>query len=303
MKRPLQVTVAIMPMMFWGMSFVWTKVVYRTYGPVTTITLRLIIATILLSLFIRLMGKQEKIAREDWKFFFLLAFLSPFCYFLGESYGVKYVSATLASVSIATIPVVTPIFAALILHERLSLTNVIGLLLSFAGVTVMVVDRNFTIAASPIGLAALGFAVLSAVGYGLLIKNFSEKYSSLTIVNLQNLIGIAYFLPVLLMTEARDMIRITPTWELAGTLLLLAVLCSTVAIILLTVTIREIGVSRANIYTNTIPVFTAIFAWIVLGEALDARRTIGMAIVLAGLFLSQITRRKPRTREMLYVEG
>ena len=46
-----------------------------------------------------------------------------------------------------------------------------------------------------------------------------------------------------------------------------------------------------------------VFAWLVLGESLGLRQIIGMGVVLFGLFLSQITRKKPRTREMLYVEG
>ena len=167
----------------------------------------------------------------------------------------------------------------------------------------MVVTRDFRIDASPFGLAALGFAVMSAVGYGLLIKGISEKYSALTIVNLQNVIGIAFFVPVMFLTEGTQLFTVAPTWELVRTLLLLAVLCSAVAFILLTITIREIGISKANIYTNTIPVFTAIFAWLVLGESLGLRQIIGMGVVLFGLFLSQITRKKPRTREMLYVEG
>ncbi len=303
MNRAAIATIATLPMMFWGMSFVWTKVVYQYYGPTTTVTVRLIIATLLLTAFIRFTGKQERIRREDWRLFFIVALFQPFLYFLGESYGVKHVSATLASVTIATIPVVTPVFAAIFLGERLSRTNVAGLLLSFLGVTIMVVTRDFRIDASPFGLAALGFAVMSAVGYGLLIKGISEKYSALTIVNLQNVIGIAFFVPVMFLTEGTQLFTVAPTWELVRTLLLLAVLCSAVAFILLTITIREIGISKANIYTNTIPVFTAIFAWLVLGESLGLRQIIGMGVVLFGLFLSQITRKKPRTREMLYVEG
>lgn len=303
MSRSAVAVIALLPMMFWGISFVWTKVVYQYYEPVTTITLRLIIGTLFLSAFIFVTGKSEKVRKGDWKFFCLLAFLSPFCYFLGESFGVKYVSATLAAVSIATIPVVTPVFAALILHERLSITNVVGLVLSFLGVGIMIVDPGFRISASPIGLASLGFAVLSAVGYSLIIKRFSQRYSSLTIVNLQNLIAIFYFLPVFFLTEFKQFTRVRPTTELVITLLLLAVLCSTVAFILLTIVIREIGVSKANIYTNTIPVFTAIFAWLIIGETMTGRRLLGMAVVLGGLFLSQISRKRPRTREMLYVEG
>jgi len=303
MNRMLVPVVALLPMLFWGMSFVWTKIVYRYYDPISTVTLRLVIASALLSLFIRFTGRREKIRREDWKWFILLAFLEPFCYFLGESFGVKLVSATLSAIIIATIPVVTPVFAFFLLGERLSPLNIFGLLMSFLGVGIMVVAPGFRLAASPLGLACLGFAVLSAVGYSLLIRKFSMRYSSLTIVNLQNVLGIVFFIPLFLRWGLPVVRTVPVTGELVTTLVLLAVLCSTVAFILLTIVIREIGVARANIYTNTIPVFTAIFAWFMLGETLDPRKLTGMAVVLAGLFLSQLKRKTPPPEELLYVEG
>jgi len=290
-------------MIFWGMSFVWTKIVFTAYGPVTTITLRLIIATAILSLFIVATGKREKIQRSDLKYFILLSFLEPFCYFIGESFGLKVVSATLASVIIATIPVVTPVFAWFVLKERLSIINVLGLFLSFFGVVVIVVAPKFQLIASPAGLLLLGFAVLSAVGYGLLVRKIANRYSSLTIVNLQNFIGILFFLPVFFLTEFHDFISARPGVDVIQALLALAILCSAVAFVLMTIAIREIGISRFNVFTNIIPVCTALFAWMLLGEPLHARKMIGITIVIAGLFLSQLAGRKRPRKAVHFIEG
>ena len=43
---------------------------------------------------------------------------------------------------------------------------------------------------------------------------------------------------------------------------------------------------------NSIPVFTAIFAWLILGEALSVQKLTGIIIVIAGLFLAQMRIRK-----------
>ncbi len=303
MNRILVYAAAILPMIFWGMSFVWTKIVFTAYGPITTITLRLIIATAILSLFIVATGKREKIQRSDLKYFILLSFLEPFCYFIGESFGLKVVSATLASVIIATIPVVTPVFAWFVLKERLSIINVLGLFLSFFGVVVIVVAPKFQLIASPAGLLLLGFAVLSAVGYGLLVRKIANRYSSLTIVNLQNFIGILFFLPVFFLTEFHDFISARPGVDVIQALLALAILCSAVAFVLMTIAIREIGISRFNVFTNIIPVCTALFAWMLLGEPLHARKMIGITIVIAGLFLSQLAGRKRPRKAVHFIEG
>ena len=290
-------------MIFWGLSFVWTKIIFTSYGPVTTLTLRLIISTIVLSLLILVTGKRERIQRSDLRFFILLAFLEPFCYFIGESFGLKLVSATLASVIITTIPLVTPVFAWFLLKERLTWVNVSGLVISFLGVVVIVVGRDFQLTASPAGLLLLGFAVLSAVGYGLLVKKVVGRYSSLTIVNVQNFIGILFFLPVFFLTEFHDFISARPGLDVIQALMALAVLCSAVAFVVMTIAIREIGISRFNVFTNIIPVITALFAWMVLGESLHARKLIGIAIVIAGLFLSQLAGKRPPVKEIFFVEG
>ncbi len=303
LNRILVYAAAILPMIFWGLSFVWTKIVFTSYGPVTTLTLRLIISTIVLSLFILVTGKRERIQRSDLKIFILLAFLEPFCYFIGESFGLKLVSATLAAVIITTIPLVTPVFAWFLLKERLTWINVLGLVISFFGVVVIVVGRDFQLTASPAGLLLLGFAVLSAVGYGLLVKKVAGRYSSLTIVNVQNFIGILFFLPVFFLTEFHGFISARPGLDVIQALMALAVLCSAVAFVLMTIAIREIGISRFNVFTNIIPVITALFAWMVLGESLHARKLVGIAIVIAGLFLSQLAGKRPPGKEIFFVEG
>ena len=137
----------------------------------------------------------------------------------------------------------------------------------------------------------------------MVIKKISGKYSSLTIVNLQNMFGILFFLPVFFLSEFKSFANARPGADTLWALLGLAVLCSTVAFILMTVAIREMGISRFNAYTNTIPAFTAVFAWLILGEAMDSRKLIGMAVVLGGLYLSQLTRKTPIQKEVLFAEG
>jgi len=293
---------ALLPMVFWGMSFVWIKIVYKYFGPITTVFLRLILATIFLSLVIIVFKKKEKVKKGDFKYFFLLAFFQPFCYFLGESFGVKFVSATLSSIIISTIPVVTPVFAFIFLKEKLTLTNIFGLFLSFFGVVVMIINPNLSLNASSIGLLSLGFAVLSAVFYSLIVKKISEKYSPFTIVNVSNSIGIFLFLPLFLVFELKSFTKVNVNFELISTLLLLAVLCSALAFVLLTVAIRELGVSKTNVFTNTIPVFTAIFAYLLLGEALTLQKFVGMVIVVSGLIVSQI-KKKQKKENIIYFEA
>ena len=95
----------IMAMIFWAFSFIWFKMANEDLRPVTIVFLRLTIAVALLTTYLTLTKKFAKIQKGDFKLFMILAVFEPFIYFLGESYGLTYVSATVCSVLISTIPV------------------------------------------------------------------------------------------------------------------------------------------------------------------------------------------------------
>jgi len=63
------------------------------------------------------------------------------------------------------------------------------------------------------------------------------------------------------------------------------------------------GITRANVFTNCIPIFTAVFSFILLGERLSVQNIIGMTIVIAGLFMSQMNGRKKSIDEALALTG
>ena len=279
-----------MSMLFWGMSFVWTAIALKDYHPITIITLRLAISIVILFLWLKITGKLKKIKKEHYRLFLLSALFNPFLYFLGENYGVMYTSPTISAVMIALIPLGVPIFAYFTLGEKLGALNITGLVISFSGVLIMLLNNDLSFETSPIGIFALLFAVLTAIAYAIYLKKLSTMYSPILIIAVQNLLGLIYFLPFFLILELDDFLSVTPNLELIGSILALAVLCSSLAFIGFTIATRELGVSRTNVFANLIPVFTGIFSFLVIGETLDSQKLLGIFIVVAGLFLSQLKR-------------
>jgi drug/metabolite transporter (DMT)-like permease len=242
---------------------------------------------VFLSSFLWITGKFKKVKKEDRKYFFLLALFEPFFYFLGESFGLTYVSSTVGSVIISTIPVFAVIFAWVIYHERLRLINYLGVILSFAGVIIFITNSTGNIEMNPRGLALMFLAVVSAVGYNMVLHRLTHEYDPVTIVNIQNIIGAVLFLPLFLIFDLKDLLATGFVAESFGSIILLAVFASCGAFVLFAYSVRHLGISRANIFSNLIPVFTAIFAFFIVGDRLTVRNGVGMAVVIAGLFLSQ----------------
>lgn len=285
---------ALLSMIFWSFSFVWVKVVYESYGPLTTVLFRLVISSGLMLIFTILSRKLQKIQPGDLKLFLLLAFFEPFLYFMGESYGLMYVSSTVASVIVATIPLFSPIAAWYFYKEKLSRTNLYGLIITFLGVSLVVLDTSFNFTASPLGVSLEFLAVMGAIGYASVLKGMSHRYNTFTIITYQNLIGAVFFLPFWLGFEMKDFTQVPFDAKAFWAIIKLAIFASTFAFILFTYSVRNIGINKSNVFINVIPVFVAIIAYVILGDQLNFHQMVGIAIVISGLFLAQINWKRKR---------
>ena len=278
----------IAAMIFWGMSFVWSTQVYRSLNPTATIFLRLVVATIFFTAILFLFHLNEKVHRKDLKLFALAAMFEPFLYFIFEGYGLKNTSPVIGSGIIAMIPLVTPIAARIFLKERLTPMNVVGFIVSFAGVIVLLLNKDLEFSASPKGILFLGSAVLVAVGYSIALIRLTKLYKPLTITWVQNIIGMVYFIPLTLVMERFQPSNFANVQQYLFPLVCLGVFCSAIAYTLWAYCFSKLGASRANVYSNLIPVFTAIFSYFIIHESLTANKIAGILVVVVGLVLSQM---------------
>jgi len=287
-----QYTALVLSMIFWSFSFVWFKIANKSYDPITIVFIRLCIATVFLSTFLWITHGFRGVKKTDRKYFLLLALFEPFLYFLGESFGLTYVSSTVGSVIISTIPVFAVVFAWIFYRERLKLINYAGVVVSFIGVIIFITSGSGSIAMSIKGLSLLFLAVASAVGYNMVLVRLASAYNPVSIVNIQNAIGVVLFLPLFLIFDLKKVIATGIVAESFTTIVLLAIFASSGAFVLFAYSVRHLGISRANIFSNLIPVFTAILAFLIVGDKLTLRNAAGMAVVIAGLFLSQVGKKE-----------
>jgi len=280
-------TSIVLAMVFWSFSFIWTRVAILSFPPMTLITLRLLIASLLLLLVTKATGKFQKLRRKDLKLFLLLAFFEPFLYYVGETYGLTMVASTLASVIVSTIPLFAPVFAFLILRERIGWPNIVGILVSLLGVFFVIYQPGGGFNANPWGVALLFLAVFSAICYATILRKISTYYNTLNVIFYQSFLGLLFFIPTFFLTDYSNIQHLNITSDALVALLMLSVFASVVAFVLFAGAVRQVGVARTNVFVNLIPVFTAILAWLILGDIITLSNWIGIAIVVVGLFISQ----------------
>lgn len=278
---------AALAMLFWSVTFVWFKVAFGAgYRPYEVTFLRLALGVVILFAIIWLGKKREKIDRKDILHFMLVAFCEPFAYFIGEANGLIYVSPTLGSLIISLIPIVTALGAWLILRERVSPLLFLGLVVSTAGVVLMSLGEE-DMHATLKGILFLLLAVMAGMFYGITVRKLTLKYSTLTIVSMQSLFGLIYFAPLFFFLDGRHFFTMQHDAGALGTIAAMSIFATVGAFVLYTGVIRELGVIKSNVFTNLIPVFTAMLALIILGIPITGRAILGLTLTIGGLLLSQ----------------
>jgi drug/metabolite transporter (DMT)-like permease len=223
-----------------------------------------------------------------------MAFFEPFIYFLGEANGMTLVTPTVGAIIVSTIPLIVPFGAYLFFKERLTLLNRVGLVVSFAGVLMVILTRSNGLSAEPRGILLMFLAVVGAVGYTLIAKKLLDDYNPITITAYQSLYGLLMFTPLFLILEIPDLEPSAISTPSLLAVLYLGVVGSGICFILLNMAMRELGAARANIFANIVPVVAALVSFLMLGEPMPWLKIFGIAVTLMGLFMSQTSGLKAR---------
>ncbi len=296
-SKALVYIASIVAITLWGMSYIWTdKLIARNIPIFYFVFVRIFLAGVILFLFNTAYSRIKRIQKQDWPKFLLLAFFEPFIYFLCETYGLKLTgSPTLSALVIATIPIFSIGAGMVFFKEKVNFVNIIGILLSLAGIVMVAMAKGALGEHFIWGVALLLVAVISEVGHASITKSLSGNYNSQTIVMYQFLIGSVYLLPLFLWKGLDGFNKeVYFSGDVWYPLLCLSILCSSLAFSLWVSTIKSLGVAKSSIFSALIPVAAAIIAWILGHELLNSRQWTGIAISTVGVVLSQYTMRKAR---------
>jgi drug/metabolite transporter (DMT)-like permease len=194
--------------------------------------------------------------------------------------------AGVTSLVVGLQPILTAIGAGLLLRERVSRRQWLGLLLGFAGVT-MVLFGKLGAATSAWGLAPAFPAVVALIGITvgtLYQKRFCPVFDLRAGAVVQFVAALLVTLPVAAATES---LRLRWTAELAFALGWLVLVLSVGAISLLNVLIRHgTAVHVARLFF-LVPPSTSVIAFVVFGETLRGLALAGMGVAVAGVYLAR----------------
>ena len=288
---------AIACVLFWGFSFISIKIAVAVFPPMTLGALRFALAVVILFFVKKKIAPGEKILKGDIPLLAGAALTGVTFYFFFENNGVALIPASEASIIVGSIPVITLIAEGvkekIVSRQRTdsnasaktpigkTLLTVLGAFISLSGVA-LVAGVSFTLSGSALGYFYMAGACVSWVCYCFLTAPLFKHHSRIFIVFWQSLIGFIGFLPFVVF-EPR---WIMPELYIWGHVVFLGVCCSALGYWLYVMALRDLGVGKATLFINFIPVVSAIGGFFVLGERLQPLQWFGAALVIAGVYLA-----------------
>ena len=304
MKRYLPIIAIIISMIIWSVSGIAIKHALAVLPPFTMIIMRFV-PSVLLMLVIGLICRKstlfglQKMELRDLPLFLIAGFCQPFLYYLLETFTYDALnSPTIAETLLSTSPLLSPVFAALFLRERVTRNNIIGILISTAGVFALTLVGSSDYSIGNYWGILLAFAAVSAaVVDSIMMRKVPMKYSSLSFIFYAQLISLLFFLPIWFFKEGPSAVMALDWNQLSiiNSQLSTALWCvgyltlfaSVIAFILFCFGLRQVGVTQANAFNNIRPAFTALWMILFFGEHLPIGKWIGMGLIIFGLFVCQ----------------
>ena len=291
-------------MLIWSVSGIAIKHALAVLPPFTMIVMRFV-PSVLLMLIIGLVCRKSSLfglQRLEWKdlpLFLIAGTCQPFLYYLLETFTYDALnSPTVAEALLSTSPLLSPLFAALLLRERVTKYNIIGIVVSTIGVFALILagSTNFVIG-NYWGILLAFAAVSAAVIDSIMMGKVPARYSSLSFIFYAQLVSLIYFIPIWLWKEGPAAIQALDFSQLStlNSQLSIALLCvgyltvfaSVIAFILFCFALRQIGVTQANAFNNIRPAFTALWMLLFFGEHMPLAKWIGLGLIIFGLFVCQ----------------
>ena len=262
----------------WGGSFLLMRIAAPVLGPVWLAEIRVLLAGLALLPFLirsNLWGE----ARQKLIPLFIVGCINSALPLLLFAFASIFLPVGFISILDATSPLFGTVVATVWLREKLTLNRLGGLILGFAGVTVLVGMRTFE--TTPSSLLAIAAGLLAAFSYATAAPYSQRQLSGVSplVITTVSLLSAAIFLlPALPFTVPKTIP--TPTIMLA--VLALALFSTALAYALYYRLIQNIGSTKALTVAYLIPVFGVIWGGLILHEPVTLSIIVGCSLILLG---------------------
>lgn len=286
-KTALGHGMALITTLIWGTTFISTKVLLRSFGPVEILFLRFLMGYLALWL---ISPRLMKLHNRKEELYFAAAGISGVTlYFLFENIALTYTLASNVGIIISIAPFFTAIMNYLFLHgEKPGARFFIGFAAAMAGISLISLRGAGGLKINPTGdfLAVLA-AVVWAVYSTLTKKIGGFGYQTIPMTRRIFCYGLVFMIPALQVLEFHPDLSLFADPKNLFNIIFLGMGASAACFVTWNKAVDILGTVKTSVYIYLVPVVTVVTSAIVLGEQITAVVLAGMVLTLAGLFLSE----------------
>ncbi|NWG29694.1 MAG: DMT family transporter [Ignavibacteriaceae bacterium] len=275
----------LLAIIFWGTSFVATKTVLNEIKPVTIIILRLILASILLTIIALSTKRKFSINIKNHSWIFILALVAVFHLWIQVT-GLQYTTAANTGWIIGTAPIFMAILGFVFYKEKITPLQFLGILVALVGLLLLIGKGDITnigLIENQGDLLVLGSAFTWGV-YSMVNKKISLSYSPLMTILYLFLMMAVIIIPFNLNTETIDSVvnLSTVSWMW---ILFLGIFCSGIAYVIWAQALRDMESAKVGAFLYFEPLVTVIAAWFFLQEEITLLMIFSGLLITAGVFI------------------
>lgn len=275
--------------LFFGGTFVAGRVMAASIPPLTSAFLRFLLASFFLILFI--FKKYGKFPRINFQQFLLIIALGltgvvGYSFFLFS--GLKFITASRASMIISLNPAVITILSILIFKDKFTKFKFTGIILSLTGALIVISQGNLQV----ILQGNIGWGELFILGCVVCWSSFTVL-GKIIVKDLKPIIAITYAcltgtLILILPAYQEGILQNIMQYsiEIWLSVFVLGFLGSALAFTWFYEGVDKIGPSRTAIFINFVPIFATLMAILILHEKLSPSLIIGAIFVVSGVYLT-----------------
>ena len=280
MNKQLQANfLIVLVALFWGSTYFLTKMAVAELEPFNLTALRFGTAFIITALFF--FKRIRNADRTVIKYSIILGVLAVIAV-LSMTFGVQYTTASNAGFLISLSVVMIPLISVVVLKKKIKAKLLLSVILATIGIVCLTLNEQLTINKGDILciLCATSFAVQV-----LIMERIPKSADSVAIGALQ--LGITAMVNFILSFFLENF-TVPSDLKVWGVIVILGVFCTAFCYIIQIYALKDTSAIQAGIILSLEPVFSAIFAYIFLGELLSKQGYIGaiflfISVILAGI--------------------
>ena len=268
--------------LLWSTGFIGAKYGLPYADPFVFLSVRILIAAVLLFALARLMKMPIRIGRQAVVRSGLIGFFLHACYLGGVFYSIAQgLPAGVAAVVTSLQPVLVSIVAVKVLGEQLRIRQLVGLLIGLVGVILVLgpsIDSQIPMSA----IIAILVALIGSTTATLLQKKMGSDIPLLSGTAYQYLFSGCVLGMIALATQETSI-----TWNLRFTaaFIWLILVLSVGAILLLLWLLNTGSAAKVSSLFYLVPPATAIEAFVLFGEKVNTQGFLGIGITALGVWL------------------